>query len=376
MELIRKRDIKNIVGRAGRAGQEVEGLIISVNPSEYQYINEVMFEEEIELVRGHLYNIINDISETLKGNRLSITNDQIEDKDEEFKRLIDSIDKSIIDLLFEEVTDENINQIIEPLINKTYSYFQSNEEGKQTLEYIFKLRSSTLTPYIKDGKIKILKESNTTARIYDDILTKIDIDNHFWTDSTAPFTEEFISHMLNIALSLEHVQYDLDQFKKRNGIELSSKELTKILVQWMKGKWYDEISIELKVEVDIVLRIFLFIESIICPLTTKVISIIKSKLLENGKLINKDIEDVSLFFQYGFKDRIYLILIDLGFSERMSTLALGQWIIRNFQTLDLSDRDTIEMILIQNKVEIIEYLSHTVPKVALDAFRLNLSSIV
>ena len=63
---IRKRDIKNIIGRAGRAGLEKEGIVISVNPSEYQYIREVIDEERIEPVNGSLFRIINEITQFLK----------------------------------------------------------------------------------------------------------------------------------------------------------------------------------------------------------------------------------------------------------------------------------------------------------------------
>jgi helicase len=372
---LRKRDIKNIIGRAGRAGQETEGIVISVNPTEYSYIEEVISEDQIEPVKGYLYQIINDITNQLQEDRLLITNDLLEQQDEEFKRLIDSIDKSIIDSLYEESNPENISGILENLISKTYSYFQSADNNKLTLEHIFKLRGQFLNPYFKQNKIGILKQSDSTVRIYEEIKRVIDLHDDVWKNASIPFSEKSIAFILDIILSLKHIQYDLEKFYEQNHFRLTTELLTDIILNWIKGRWYGDISNITNVDVDCLLKIFLFINSNIIPLVSKIVIIVKDELQKQGIIISKDFEEFGLLIQYGVNHHIHLIFIELGFTERMSTIAIGNWIIRNFTTLDLNKKENIEMILQENKEEISELLVKSVPSIAYKAFILNLRNI-
>ncbi|MEF7660151.1 DEAD/DEAH box helicase [Bacillus thuringiensis] len=326
MEPIRKRDIKNIIGRAGRAGQETEGIVISVNPNEYSYIEEVISEEKIEVVNGYLYKVINEITDELKEDRLLITNELIEQQDEEFKRLIDSIDKSIIDSLYEESNPDNINSILESLISKTYSYFQSDNNNKSTLDHIFKLRGTALSSYLKNGKIAMLKESDSTVRIYEDIKKVINLQDDFWQRVLIPYTKESISYLLDIIFSLNYLEYDFEQFNEKNGIMLTKKLVTEILVNWIEGKWYHELLNDRKVIVDDILKIMLFIDSNIIPMVSKVIAIAKGELLKQGIFISKDIEEIGLYLQYGINSRVHFNLMELGFTERMGVISIGDWI--------------------------------------------------
>ncbi|WP_349729919.1 DEAD/DEAH box helicase [Peribacillus frigoritolerans] len=372
MVKIRKRDIKNIIGRAGRAGQETEGIVISVNPNEYNYIEEVISEDQIEPVKGYLFHIINDITNELKDDRFLITNELIDQKDEEFKRLIDSIDKSIIDSLYEETIPDNINIILESLISKTYSYFQSDNDNKLTLEHIFKLRGSVLSPYLKKNEISILKESDTTVRIYEDIRSVINLQDDIWQSFSLPIGEDSLGYMIDIILSVKHLQFDFEQFDEINDIKLTKELITKIIQNWVDGKWYQTISIQTKIEVDDILKIILFINSNIYPVISKIITIVKGELQKHEISISKDLEDLGLFLQYGINSRVHLNLIELGFTERMSTLSIGDWIYNNFKNLDLNDKYIVEMIIKENKAEMKEFLIHSVPNISLNVFNSNL----
>ena len=72
---------------------------------------------------------------------------------------------------------------------------------------------------------------------------------------------------------------------------------------------------------------------------------------------------------------IHCNLIDLGFTDRMSLLSVSRWLISNFKSLNLSDKNIIEMLLKSNKMEIGEYMSRSVPKILLNKFRANLENL-
>ncbi|MCR6097762.1 DEAD/DEAH box helicase [Salipaludibacillus agaradhaerens] len=369
---IRKRDIKNIVGRAGRAGQETEGIVISVNPSEYSYIKEVIDEEQLEPVSGYLYQVINGITKTLKKRRLLLSNELIEAQDEEFKRLIDSIDKSIIDSLYEEITDENLEEILKDIISRTYSYYQSGKQEKETLENIYALRAKVITPYFNKKQLKSLKESGTSIRIFEDILEVIDLQDELWKEVTLPFSENTFEYFIEIVFKLQHIQYDINHFQVKTKITLTKEVINNILINWMEGKWYFEISNTINIELDDLLKIMLFIDSVIYPALSNIITIVKNKLSEEGISISKDLDELGKIIQYGVNSRIHCNLIDLGFTDRMSLFSVSKWLTNNFKSLNLADKNNIEMILRSNKIEIEEYLNRSVPKISSNQFKANL----
>ena len=204
-----------------------------------------------------------------------LSNELIEAQDEEFKRLIDSIDKSIIDSLYEEATDENLGEILKDIISRTFSYYQSDDQNRETLERIYSLRANVITPYLNTNQIKPLKESDTSIRIFEDIIETINIQDELWKEATLPFSEELLDYLLDIVFRLKHIQFDLEQFQVKTKLILT-KEVTKnIIVNWMNGKWYFEISNQVNIELDDVLKIMLFIDSIIYPALSKIITIAK-----------------------------------------------------------------------------------------------------
>ncbi|WP_226683623.1 DEAD/DEAH box helicase [Sutcliffiella horikoshii] len=369
---IRKRDIKNIVGRAGRAGQETEGIVISVNPSEYQYIKEVINEEQIEPVNGYLYKIINGITITLRDKRLLLSNELIEAQDEEFKRLIDSIDKSIIDSLYEEVTDENLAEILKDIISRTFSYYQSDKEDKETLENIYALRAKVITPYLNKKQLRTLKESGASIRIFEDILEVIDLKDELWKEVTLPFTQDVIEYFLELVFKLQHIQYDIDEFSEKTNITLTKDVIKNILDNWINGRWYYEITEIIKVELEDLLKIMIFIDSVIYPTISNIITIVKNKLAEEGILISEDLDDLGKVIQYGVNSRIHCNLIDLGFTDRMCLFSISRWLRSNFRSLNLADKSNIEILLKRNKLEIEEYLNRSIPKISSSRFKANM----
>ncbi|MGG4166380.1 DEAD/DEAH box helicase [Rossellomorea vietnamensis] len=372
---IKKRDIKNIVGRAGRAGQETEGIVISVNQNEYQYIKEVIDEEQIEPVNGYLFQIINNITQIIRDKRLLLTNELIEAEHEEFKRLIDSIDKSIIDSLYEEVTDENLSEILTDIISRTFSYYQSNKEDKETLKNIYSLRAKIITPYLKRRQLKTLKESGASIRVFEDILEKIDLEDEIWKEATFPFSEDIVDYFLDSVFRLKHIQYDLDNFRQKTNIYPNKDIIISILKNWMDGKWYFEISETININLDGLLKIMLFIDSVIYPAISNIITIVKNKLAEEGIKISEDLEDLDKVIQYGVNGRIYCNLIDLGFTDRMSLYSISSWLEKNFKSINLADMNSIEMVLKRNKSEIEEYLKQSVPKISSIKFNANLKNL-
>lgn len=374
-EFIRKRDIKNIVGRAGRAGQETEGIVISINTGEYEYIQEVINENEIEPVKGFLYHLIEELTAFIKEDRFILSNEIIEIQDESVQKIIDSIDKSIIDALYEEIEGSDFPRIIEDIINRTFSFFQADETQKVAIKGIYLLRSNKISSY-SNSQLEIIKKSGASIRIYEYLIEIINFNDEIWLNASLAEIVETLEYLLEIVFNLKNVISDLDNFNSINKGNILTKEMIKrILMEWVNCSWYADIANKFEIQVDYVLKIMLFIESKIVPIISTIIVMCKNELLDEGKFISSDFEKISTTIQFGVNSKLHCTLIEIGFNERMGLLLIVEWLKLKFHDLDDLNKTTIKGLLKINQDEISEFIAAELPKIALDKFQIVLKNI-
>ena len=56
-----RRDVKNLVGRAGRAGSTTKGLVVCVNPDDWEVVRPVALDEPVELLRSALVELLREL---------------------------------------------------------------------------------------------------------------------------------------------------------------------------------------------------------------------------------------------------------------------------------------------------------------------------
>jgi helicase len=336
-QTIKYRDLKNLVGRAGRAGKETKGLVIVIDSSDQQVMERVIQNEESEIARGYLYRVIKVITRFIEDNRLVIDNDFLEQQSEPFLNLLDSIDISLINLLTEEIGVEDLENQIKLLIQKTFAYYQASDREKATLQDLFLQRGKKLGTYVASNEFKIIKRSNSDIRLYENVSNILDLQSDIWITTDDPLSEQWINHILDILLQLPQVKYKIQEFNDMNSLVLEKQQIKKIISLWLNGKWYNEISLETGFEVDTLLNIFTsLINSQIQMYSSKVIRIASNLLEDIGKEISKVILDWPHYVNYGLKNRGELDLVEIGFVDRDAIIALYRWLKGNgmeYQTL-------------------------------------------
>lgn len=366
-EPLKIRDLKNLVGRAGRAGVETKGMVIVPHESDFKIIKKVINDQSIETVNGRLYTITRRITEVLKKERMVLSNEILDAQNEAFKQLLDSIETSIIDLIAEEVTIEELEKMVKNLIQKTLTYYQSNKEEKETLIKLVSLRSEKLIPYIEENKFGILKKSGSNIRLYNDIREVFDFENPVWDAEIDTFDNDWMCYILDEGVfKLSRIKYELGQFNDVNGTELTFEKLRQGIELWMKEKWYNQIAFELKIEISQVLRL---LNSVIGFNISNILStVIRLKELTSDQSVTTaSIANWPSYIQHGLNSQLQLDIVGLGLIERLSVIELSLFLIK--QKYHHVDYKSLKAYLVSNKDFVIDGLSNLLPRISFNKIK-------
>ena len=368
---LRIRDLKNLTGRAGRAGKETEGLIIVANPSDFDIFKKVVDGQEGEAVRGYLFHIIKAITDIITKERLTLSNELLEEQSEPFKRLLDGIDLSIIDLLTEEITSDELEVMINSVIEDTFAFFQCDSKQQETLRSLVGLRGKRIKPYIESGDFRIMKKSGSNIRIFEEVRERIDLEIDIWEKENDPVSEEILNYILEVVLGLATIGYEIEQFNERNSVGLDSKDIIEVISLWVRGKWYWEISDRIDVSVDTVLRLFSSLIGFhIQNAVTNVVRIIEEATEEKGKGIHETLSYLPLYVNFGLGSKLGIDLTDIGFTDRFTIREISHWI--ESKELQYKKVKELRQFIIKGSKELKPLLKSNTPKISYHKFEQNL----
>jgi len=94
-EAMLARDIKNLVGRAGRAGVNTKGLVICANPGQWGLVLPVAAQGAGEPVRGSLVSLVRQLSTFLARQGMALSNEFLEDVGAVYP-VVDGVDSTLM----------------------------------------------------------------------------------------------------------------------------------------------------------------------------------------------------------------------------------------------------------------------------------------
>lgn len=363
LEPINSRDLKNLFGRAGRAGKETKGLIIIPNSDDFSIVEKVIKEENVKKVEGFLYVII----KSLTKRKFKLTAEILEKLSEADKETIDVIDTAIIDLLGEDVNVEELDNAIRDLIQETFASYQASASEKITLDQLVALRGEKIRHYITNGEFTFIKKSSLNLRIFEELKDRIDLENLIWTETINSLDDKFLDLIINIISGLPVVQYRLNKFNQQylryKEKYLDFEILKKIIKLWVNGGWFKEVSDTYLNDVDLSIKV---INSLIGyemqSIISSIIHIIDLKLTEREVKISQEILDFPQYLIYGLRTRLQLDLMEIGFTDRIGIIELSKILEGQIEYKRLS---RLKLILDRNSQVLGDRLREVLPEISL-----------
>ncbi len=354
-EFIPNRNIKNIIGRAGRAGKETRGRVIFINENERDRLEEVLKDQGMEDAKGELYRLVEAINDYSIENNIELSA-ILEIDQPVILELIEKVDYSILDLLPEHVEEDAISQLIDELIDKTLAKFQSKTtEIMDCLKSLFQLRVEKINSSVSEDKRRLLKKSGASLRFWEYIENEKLLENPIWSDLENPLDDIWIDEIIRPLLNYPAMQIENDQDTVINSLH-----------GWIDGKTYFEIATECDISIDevfdIICNIFGF------GLQTYISKLSQIYLIKNGEDQISDIAQAwPSLLQYGLSSLQKLDLFEKGISDRMAVWG----IYRSLQYNEISSRGSELMNYIRtNKKEFRDILGgdNRVPQLCINRF--------
>ena len=328
------RDLKNIVGRVGRAGKESYGLILlpikgnNTEPLE-KVVQVIQNEESLELAKGSLYYIVQQIR-----NKGLVTDEKI-NAFLESEGVAEQIDM-LINLNKEDTEFFDID--LDEVLEDSLAYYLGDKETKKGVKRIFTIRYNHLRnappndEYDKYLHIGLpLADYNELKRLFSDKSAE-----DFNIQSTVDAS--WIHQIIEVVYALESVKRvtqvtrSKPLFEIHNNLTLAER----ILTCWICGKQYVEISAECCCSVEQAALYVDFVQRVIAVKAQAIVSYIEETYQIESTLMQLWPDMV----KRGVFDEKALWIIDSGLGDRVVVNMLASYFGR-----DSSNEDDKEMFL-------------------------------
>lgn len=321
---MKQRDIKNLIGRVGRAGSSTRGLIVCLDEGDWRYLEPVVMTGEAEAIGGALLNLIKSLMDQLSTTSTKLTNVLLENSPALFP-LIDAVDSALIELISEEIGIEDFKEMANSIISNTFADTKASDREKSLLRETFHLRAQRLMDLRVDRGSGVLAVRSVSPRLVEDVLDNLIPKFDSWTDIKTPLNEAFINSLVVWALDVPGFR---EVFQKAAGHPVQDSDaafLSKVVAGWIAGDTFFEISSELKIDVDRLLqihsRVILYEFK---SLVEQAVVIVQEKFQSEGKSLSQAVVNLPDYLRFGVPNVLARELMMCGLRHRQAAVKLSQ----------------------------------------------------
>lgn len=324
-ETLRARDIKNLVGRAGRAGATTRGLVICANENQWGVIQPVAQQKEGERVIGALKRLLIRARAQLAAAPREITNESLE-RSPNFFPVVDGIDNALVDLIAEEVGDEQLHALAQKIADHTFAAATSDESTKKVLNDVVRLRSTRIAGLRGAKRLGWIKETGAKVRLISSVENSFLPSRSQWDDVADATDDSFVSDVLNWAWPHREVQsavqeaYRIDKTKT----ESVRSQVFLIVKLWLAGETHGAIAAKSALTVDELLGVLTRVVNFnLQTMVEQGISLLEKLLEEQGRAISPAVKRFPNHLKYGIPTLSGLALATAGVRHRSAAVLLG-----------------------------------------------------
>ena len=337
-------EIKNIVGRAGRAGKQRFGLVIYPNSKAdipFNNIKSALQNVGLHDIMGTLYDVVrvfynfrtrlddNGINRILEDSGLALAIDTM-------------ITRSVKIDSFDDIDVENI-------VKESLAYHVGNSEIRENLKRIFRIRHKVLAEKLNKNNFSVFHNTGMTI---DDVVKATELitpEALADIDLTAPLSEAWSTFAISVIMQLP--SFENGRIAKNNEAserELDAQEIKLLLTSWINGKQYYEIAEDLNCQVDNAVDLVMFLQNSFHMHASSLVRYIQTLGMEATAL-----EIWIDMIKYGVNTWQKLLLIRSGLTDRIVVNVLFDTELQKH--LDFNDANVLQRSMKHFRAKIFVY---------------------
>lgn len=320
------RDIKNLVGRAGRAGATTKGLVICANDAQWPAVERVAMEEPGENMVSALRGLIDRLQQYLALQNRVLTNENLE-ATPLLHTLIDGIDSTLVDLAAEEITEERLVQLAVALADQTFAAQRANEASRELLRTVFRLRATRVANVRTAGRIDWIRQTGARLRMLETVEADLETQFAAWETLVDPVNEQFVNVMLQWSWEHGHLADDIRKaYRLEPKDDVNSVRLSffSAVQRWLAGDTYPQIAAASGREVDDVLAVQTgAISYVLQTVVEQGISLLSKLLDSRGRAIAAAVQAFPDHLRFGVPTAGACALCSAGIRHRRAAILLG-----------------------------------------------------
>jgi hypothetical protein len=321
------RDIRNLVGRAGRAGSSTKGLVILTNDSQWEDLQPVVTGEPGENVHGFLRRIVEALQSAVDGGT-SLTNTFLEGS-AVLHSMTDGIDATLLELLHDELGAEEFREVAAGLASHTFASQQLDPRAQTLLSDVFTLRAIRLTELREAGRLGWVRETGARPRLVDSIVTELVplLDSRDTVES--PLAQDLIDAFLSWAYRQADFRRELQEgFPADEQVPPlnlpAPADVRDLVIRWLAGDSFAAMAAATDREVDVVLRIYGSVISYsFATLVEQAVAVLQRYLEEADAPIAEAVANLPEYLRHGVSTGPARTLMAGGMRHRRAAVLLG-----------------------------------------------------
>ena len=336
------RDIKNLVGRTGRAGSTTKGLVICANEKQWRpSIENVACQASGEKLTGALCKLINRLHMKLQQS-VELTN-QIMENDPELHALIDGVDATLIDLASEEIGENELIRLAVHIAGQTFASYQVDADSKILLHKVFELRTQRVIGIRSADRLGWLRETGTRARMIEAIEADLLTLHDDWEDVSTPIDVAVVKILLEWSWRQTELQsairnaYRLEDTGDSNVVRDS---FFKTVNLWLSGCRFRELAEHADRSIDDILSVYTGVITFeLQTIIEQGVALLRKLLESQGRILAPAVVEFPEHLRFGVPTAPARILAAGGVRHRHAAVELGAALVQAGVISD--DRDTI-----------------------------------
>lgn len=320
------RDIKNLVGRAGRAGATTKGLVVCANEKQWPDVARVALEQPGENLVSALRELVDRLRQVLALHNTALTNGNLE-ATPSLHTLVDGIDSTLIDLASEEITQEALEQLAVGLADQTFAAQSAGEPSKQLLRTVFRLRATRVANLRATGRLVWIRETGARMRMID--IVEAYLLNVFgeWETLENPIQDQFVDALLQWAWQHGQIENDIRQVYRlgpQDDVTAVRNSFVSIVRYWLAGDSYAEIAAKSGSDVNDVLSVLTGAVSYgLQSVIEQGISLLGKLLESQGRELSAAVRTFPDHLRFGVPTASARLLNAFGIRHRRAAILLG-----------------------------------------------------